>query len=304
MLELIVFRLAGGSMAAIGRLPRGVVLRQIQPQDRDGVIACLHRGFGERDLSYWGRAFDRLAARPCVRDLPRFGFAIEAEGRIVGVLLTLYVDGAAHEVGVRCNLAGLTLDPPFRPYAGKLVSHALADPTVTYTNVTPARSTWPALKVLGFRHFSGGQMVFVPLLTPARGRITAFDRNSDAAAKLGDLERHVLAEHAALGCTALVWSHGEAVEPLLLTPKTIANGNLRCMQIVYCRSSQGVVCGAGALGRYLMRRGALFCLIDTSAPIRGLRGRYFPDRGPKFYRGPNPPAPGDLSFTEIALFGA
>ena len=47
-----------------------------------------------------------------------------------------------------------------------------------------------------------------------------------------------------------------------------------------------------------------FGLVDASAAVPGLFGRYFPDIGPKYAKGPNPPAPGDLAFTEFVVFGS
>ena len=57
-------------------------------------------------------------------------------------------------------------------------------------------------------------------------------------------------------------------------------------------------------GPVVQRRGRLFGLVDACAPVPGLVGRYFADVGPKYAKGPNPPWPGDLAFTEFVVFNS
>jgi hypothetical protein len=42
--------------------------------------------------------------------------------------------------------------------------------------------------------------------------------------------------------------------------------------------------------------------IESMGPVDGLIGR-FSASGPKFFRGPNPPHVGDLTYTEWVMFG-
>ena len=56
-------------------------------------------------------------------------------------------------------------------------------------------------------------------------------------------------------------------------------------------------------GRFLLLRGRPFVLIDANAPIRGLLGKYFQGRMPKYFKGPDRPRLGDLAYTETAMFG-
>jgi hypothetical protein len=86
-------------------------------------------------------------------------------------------------------------------------------------------------------------------------------------------------------------------------PRRILHGLIPCAQIVYCRSLADLSRCAGAVGRFVLRRGILLCLADAKEPIPGLFGRYFANRGIKYFKGPNPPAPGDLTFTELVVFG-
>ncbi|MGJ7038832.1 hypothetical protein J2Y63_002087 [Shinella sp. BE166] len=65
-----------------------------------------------------------MARRPAVGDFPRYGYTLVSEGRVVGVMLTLYFHHPGVEA-VRCNLSSWTVDEDFRAYAGKLVMSAL-----------------------------------------------------------------------------------------------------------------------------------------------------------------------------------
>src|SRR5690606_36824422 len=99
---------------------------------------------------------------------------LEVEGRIVGVVLTLYtrhaIDGGD---AIRCNLSSLCLDPEFRPYATRLIAMMLRRKDVTYVNISPAPGTVRTNKALGFRILTSGQMIFLPALSavPQAGRV-------------------------------------------------------------------------------------------------------------------------------------
>ncbi len=60
---------------------------------------------------------------------------------------------------------------------------------------------------------------------------------------------------------------------------------------------------AGTIGRYLLRLGRPFVLVDANGPISGFPGKYFADQTPKFYKGSVVPLLGDLTETEATIFG-
>jgi hypothetical protein len=94
-------------MGVLGALPEGLVCRPIEEGDWPGVIDCLGRGFPERPRRHWEEAFARMARRPAVDDFPRFGYALVSEGRVVGVMLTLYFH---HPRRRGCSLQSVELD--------------------------------------------------------------------------------------------------------------------------------------------------------------------------------------------------
>lgn len=252
------------------------------------------------------RALARLSQRPIVADFPQYGFALEHAGKIVGVVLTLYARFPGLEGDeIRCNISSWTVDEKFRPYATKLIMAVLKQrDIVTYINISPAPATLKINKALGFRLFSEGQFAFLPVLNSGRScRMVEFRADLAEAAMLPENERYILSEHAALGCLCLICiCDGEAL-PLVLMKRHVLRGLIPCHQVVYCRSVADLDRCAGALGRFVLRRGILLCLVDAREPIPGLFGRYFANRGIKYFKGPNPPAPGDLTFTELVVFG-
>ncbi|TIX58510.1 MAG: hypothetical protein E5V28_10670 [Mesorhizobium sp.] len=270
------------------------------------MVDCLCRGFPERDRSYWIQALTRLSQRPAVADFPQYGLALEKADRIVGVVLTLYTLYPGQEGDeVRCNLSSWSVDAEFRPYGAKLVTTLLKRRDVTYTNISPAPATLKANWALGFRPFSTGQFAFLPAFSSAQRSSRVLEARPDLAemAMLPDSERYILSEHAALGCLSLICICDGAAFPFILMPRRILRGLIPSYQVIYCRSLADLSRCAGAVGRFLLRSGFLLCVVDAKEPIAGLFGWYRPNRGLKYFKGPRPPSLGDLTFTELVMFG-
>ena len=280
--------------------------RLIEEADLPGVVACLRRGFPTRPKAYWTRALARMAGRPAIEGAPRYGYLLEAGPRIVGVLLVI----AARHPGpggaeIRCNLSSWCVDPPWRAYAPFLNSAAVTDAGITYVNVSPARHTRPVIEALKFRRYCDGQILFVPALSPRRPglRVVAFAQGSPEAALLPEAERRLLADHVALGCRALIVVEAGAAHPFVFQRRATFHRLLPCQQVIYCRGLDELALCAGAIGRHLALRAWPLFVVDANGPAPGLVGRYFADRGAKYYRGPAPPALGDLAYTELVILG-
>lgn len=294
-------------MSILGALPEGLVCRPIGEADLAGVVECLERGFPDRPRQHWRDALARMAGRPPVDDLPRYGYALESQEHIVGVMLTLFFRHSSEEgAPIRCNLSSWAVDEDFRAYAGKLVMTAMRRRDVTYLSITPAPVTLKVTEALRFKRFADGQHAFMPVLSPARqgARVLAARPDLPELEGLTQSERFILLEHAALGCDALICLEDGAVHPFVFKQRRVLRGLVPCSQVIYCRSHEDLNRCAGALGRHLLRRGRLFGIVDACAPVPGLVGRYFAGVGPKYAKGPNPPRPGDLVFTEFVVFNS
>jgi hypothetical protein len=293
-------------MAVLGGLRSDLKCRPICDNDLDQVIDCLVRGFPSRDRLYWVRALERLSSRRTVDDCPRYGHILTTSGKIVGVVLEIFSRCRHGNVeGIRCNLSSWCVDPAYRSYAVKMAVSALSRADVTYTTISPDVRTWSAIEALGFRRFCNGQFLFAPALSPLRrrGAVHEYAEGSREAALLSPNERRLLREHAALGCQSLICVDDNCAFPFVFVRRRMAKGLAPGRQLIYCRSIAELAQWAGSIGRLLLRQGAAVCVVDANGPIAGLVGRYRPERNPKYFKGPFPPALGDLSFTELAILG-
>ena len=73
--------------------------------------------------------------------------------------------------------------------------------------------------------------------------------------------------------------------------------------MVYCPDFTTLARCGRALGAHLLRRGTAVMTVDSNGPISGLPGIFLRDRMPKYFKGPDRPRPGDLSYTELPFFG-
>ena len=281
--------------------------RQIEDRDRDGVAELLGRGFAARPRDYWVVALERMARRPTIADYPRYGHLLEADGRIVGVLLQLYCRrGEGDRAAVYCNLSSWCIDPEFRSFAVMLNSAATSRKEVTYLNVSPAPHTRAGIEALGFRRYCEGQFVCLPALSPTRRpglEVVAFAPDRPEASLLSSYERDILEAHTALGCRSLIAVADCEAYPFVFATRKVIHRLIPCEQLVYCRDVANFVACAGALGRHLLARGGVFCIVDANGPLPGLVGRYLANNGPKYFKGPAAPSLGDLSFTELTILG-
>lgn len=280
--------------------------RLIGEADLPAIADLLTRGFPARSRSYWGRALDRLARRDAPKGYPRFGYMLEQNGAPVGVVLLIFsTRGANGEMRARCNISSWHVEPHCVAYASLLVAAAVRHRDVTYVNVSPAVHTWPVIEAQGFRRYSDGQMVVAPALSSwvANARARAFAPRKDYGGGLSAEERDILAAHAECGCLSYVVQEKRAAHPFVFLPRRILWGLVPALQLVYCRDVTEFQRLAGPLGRALTRRGAFLVLVDAIGPLPGLVGKYFADRGPKYFKGPERPRLGDLAFSEAVYFG-
>jgi hypothetical protein len=286
--------------------PRNVVGREIAPADLEGVAECLARNFPRRGRRFWRRALDEMGARPLCGDSPRYGQLLDADGRIVGVLLQIFADvGDETRSELRCNLSSWCTDPYYRSFSILLHLRAVRDKSATYLNVTSALHTRKAISTLGFHPYASGCFEFAPLGAGiANGaRVVAYCKDRREAAGLTPREHCLLADHAAFGLAALVGVRDGYAAPFVLQWRPLWRHLVPTAQIVFSRSEADIALLAPALGRYCARFGRFRIRVGANGPIPGLRGRYFENRYPRFYTGPVRPAPHDVAYTEIALLG-
>jgi len=288
----------------------GVRCRQIGPSDLGAVTDLLTAGFPRRDRNYWLAGLHHLRDRSCPADTPRYGYLLEHENRPVGVLLLIFSfrAGASGET-LRCNVSSWYVVPEFRNLAPLLVLQGLRQRQATFINTSPADNTLTTIEAQGFRRFCNGVFVAAPILTirASGGKVLRFADTLRPQDLLPPSETTLLRDHHAFGCISLILQVQGHSEPIVFRRRLIKHRFKRawlpCAQLIYARDMESVVRCSGLIGRYLALRGMPLLLIGANQPIADLPGRYYDDKSPMYYRGPNKPHLGDLAYTEDALFG-
>ena len=283
-------------------------IREISEHDIDAVADLLTRGFVHRSRQYWMGGLQRQTTRALPPDTPRYGYLLENEGAPVGCLLLIYstkiIDG---EIATCCNVSSWYVDPAFRNYASLFASMTQKRKDVVYINVTPAHPTWPILEAQGFLSYCNGLYFSVPVLSRSGRGMTIeavrADTSSVAGLQAADLE--MLKRHAGYGALSLVCHSADGTLPFIFFHLRKRRGVIPvpALQLGYCRSISDYVGCAGAIGRYLLRRGKPVVIVDANGPMAELSGIYSEKHGRKYFRGPHRPRLGDLTDTELAIYG-
>jgi hypothetical protein len=271
--------------------PQRVRCRQIAESDLDVLAGFLAHGFPRSHHDDWTQGFSRIAALPEVPGMPRFGYVLESETGIVGVLLV--IPSVRGDGRIIANLSGWYVEPNWRTHSTLLVAMATKQKHVTYLNVSPAPHTWRTLQAQGFRPYGFGRSAVFPAFTFGRGHVSKIVP--------GDLpERDLLLAHRALGCISLVCEKDGIVSPFVFKPRRLDRPPVRMMDLIYCRSTDDFTrCGA-ALGRHLLKQGALGILLDGK--IAGKLSYYVAGKEPRYFKGRETPQLNDLAFTEKVIF--
>ena len=75
------------------------------------------------------------------------------------------------------------------------------------------------------------------------------------------------------------------------------------MHIIYCPDVADYVACAGAISRFLLRRGRISVALDANGRMEDLVGVYRERLGRKYFKGPQRPRLADLTDTELVLYG-
>jgi len=277
--------------------------REIREDDIDNLVVLLTRGFASgRD--YWTRALGRLRDHPTPPGLPKYGYVLDDDGALVGVLLLIFTDlRVTGESRIRCNISSWYVDPAYRSYGSLLALRAIRHKDATFFNTSPAPHTWPILEKQGFVPFATGRTIAIPALalSPTGARVQAFQQDVRPGQDLNQAEIDVLGHHANYGCLSMICEVDGERHPFVFG----VDRRYRLMPIahlVYCRNLREFVRLAGPLGRFLARRGCIVVKFNSNGPTRGIVGKHYPG-GPKYRKGGDQIRPGDVAYSEQAMFG-
>jgi hypothetical protein len=298
----LAFLTASAPINVASRAAR-VVCREITTADLESIVDVLSFGFQrDRGRSYWENAIKRLSEHPTPAGYPKFGYLLEGDGTVVGVLLLIFSSRVTSDLTVvRCTGSSWFVQPAFRAYAALLIKRALRFKEVTHLNLTAARHTFPMLTALGYTRFANGLFVAVAALCRSpKVRIQMATTETCGSGDVQAFETEILLAHAKYGCMSVICEHEGKQYPFVFGLRR--RRGVPLAHLIYCRDQEDFVRFAGALGRFLAIRGYPAVVLDANGSIDWLIGRYLAIR-PKYAKGPEKMRLGDLAYTERVMFG-
>jgi len=281
--------------------------REIDRADIEATTRVLEQGFPNHEAGYWARALARLTENRGVPGMPKYGYLLEADNRQIGVLLVICSRmPVGAQTRCRVNIASWYVESQYRSYAPMLTSRAHAHRDVTYLQLTPAPHVLPIIAAQGYRPYAEGTFAAAALLCPpVRGaRVRAVSDDLQDAHDMSRAECDLLLDHQRYGCISVVCTLDGRRHPFVFARRWRPTrlGRWPYARLIYCRGLDEFARFAGPLGRFLAPRGMFLIGLDANAPLQGVPGRFLPG-GPKFFKGPDMPRLGDISYTELSMFG-
>jgi hypothetical protein len=276
------------SAAATSAPATRVRCRQIAEADLDGLVDMLTRGFPLSRYENWVKGFASLRTLPPVEGVPRFGYVLESEAGIVGVILMI---ASRRGDKIFSNLSSWYVEPEWRTHSTMLISMATKLKHVTYVNISPAPHTLELMDAQGFTQYVYGRSAVFAALSFGGGKV------SDVIPD--DLpQRALLRDHAAMGCISLVCEKDGVAMPFVFQPRKLDRPPIKAADLVFSRNEGEFRACAPALARWFLRRGILAMIVDGK--VDGLPAWYAPGKEPRYFKGPHVPT--DLAYTEKVIF--
>ncbi len=277
-------------------------IREMTSGDCAAVVDLLVEGFPSRNADYWRTSLHKIQSQIVPIGQPQLGFVMEEAGALVGVLLMLWTPPDLLKKGqMRANLSSWYVQPPYRGYAAMLLAKACRDPNVTYLNVSPADHTVKICEMMGFKQYSAGQSVCLPILSRFKIANRVFQYGTEKS-QLSPMLDKLVEAHVSMGCLALVGeSHGHQT-PFLFVRRRV-QGVVPAWQLVYAENVGEFAEFSCALGWLLLKKGTPLVICDGNGNPGKMLAKFISGKVPKYYKGPDRPEISDLAFTEIVVFG-
>lgn len=274
---------------------KGIRSREIGNYDLDRVANLLGKSLGFTP-EYFLKILETITELSTPAGFPKYGFVLLSDDVIVGAILMIFT--TIPSGAVRCHVTSWAVEPAYRPYAALFFSRALKYQNVTYLSILANPGSLKFIELQGFSMFSYGQYAAVPVLSKGSGDGTVKLILADAVREtdVDPGEQELLLTHQKYGCTSLWCMTQDGAHPFVFQPRSTFPG----VQLIYCRDVRDFGRFARRIGLYLALCGSFYVVVNSSGPIPGLVGKYFPGVLPLYFKGP-PPHIGDLAYTQFAL---
>lgn len=279
------------------------VIRELEDSDLPELAKVMAEGFPRHSLGFWQDRLRRIGERERPSGTQEFGYCIE-EGGLQGAVLALgSLHGPADNRQVIVNISSWTVRPAYRgPAAKALYRHATSDARVTYSNLSAAANTLKTITSFGFKEGTAGQVLAIGTLQANRPAPRILSSTSAEAAGLSPEKVEMLRYHAAHGCLAFCVEFADRLAPVIFLPRRVKL-LIPVAQLIYCEGLSDFLNNSRGLYLELLGRGFPAMLVDASGPIDGLKGRYFPGKAAKYYKGRAPVHAVDHTYSEMIYIG-
>ena len=208
-------------------------VRPARPEDVEPLCTFLQLGFaGKTGVDGWRRLFDY----EWLDKKPNLGFVLTLGDEIVGFLGAVYARRQIRgQTCVVCNCTSWYILPKYRGWGPALLTAALRDQDLCYTNFTASPTSVRMFEAMGFRCLDSQRIIFTPLLhldtLRASGAEIIFDLD-DIRSLLNGNQRLIFDDHLAYKCLHLVLRDGAECAYLVLKRRT--KRGLALSELLYC----------------------------------------------------------------------
>jgi hypothetical protein len=278
-------------------------IRELEEPDLPELAQILAEGFPRLSRAYWDNCLRIIRDRDRAPGTPQFGYGIEADGLKGAALALGSLHGPADSPQTIVNISSWTVRPSHRgPPAKELYRYASQFDNLTYSNLSAASHTLKTISQFGFREGTAGQILAVGIrkAPPSAIRIVAI--HDAERAGLAPRKAEMLRYHANRGFIAFCLELPDRLAPFIFLPRRIRPG-IPVAQLIYCEQMEDFQDNSRSIYLWLLAQGYPALLVDGSGPIIGLKGKYFPGKAAKYYKGQFPLYAVDHTYSEMIYIG-
>lgn len=288
-----------GRVSASGRF----VIRELERADLSEAAQVLAEGFPRHSLERWQDRLQILERRSAAPGTAAIGYGLDIDG-LQGVGLTI---GSLHgPVDARqtiVNGSSWTVRPAHRGVAAiELYRRSMSGEGLTFSNLSAGPHTLSAIKMCGFTEYTAGMMIGIGTARAKGSRRRILQLGEAERAGLSPERAAMMRYHKSRRCLTFCVDTNERLAPLMFIARPM-RGGIRVAQLMYCEQIGDLVDNSRDVTLEIWKRGCAALLVDASGPIKGLKGRYYHNLDPKFYKGPRPFYAIDHSYSELIYFG-
>ena len=276
-------------------------IRELEERDLPELSKILAEGFPHHSRAFWENCLRTSKNREPAPGTQQYGYGIEADG-LKGAVLTLgSLHGPARQTVV--NISSWTVRPSHRGLPAKeLYRYATRFDHFTYSNLSAAPHTLKTITQFGFQERTAGQIIAVGVRKVTRRPTRIVTMQDAERAGLSPQKAEMLRYHENQGCIAFCLELPDRLAPFIFLPRRGKLG-IPIAQLIYCEQIDDFQDNSRSIFLWLLTRGYPALLVDGSGPIPGLKGKYFPGRAAKYYKGQPPLYAVDHTYSEMIYFG-